>query len=76
MDFDRLVTTSAIWRWRRRQKAMFAAAWIERDADRPEVTAVPSDKTTATAPSTTEIDIPGATILAPLGVDSRRLYER
>jgi hypothetical protein len=50
---------------------MFAAAWIERDADRPEATAVPTDKTTATAPSTIEIDIPGATIRAPLGADKR-----
>jgi hypothetical protein len=37
---------------------MFAAAWIESDADCPEATAVPTDKTTATAPSTIEIDIP------------------
>jgi hypothetical protein len=55
---------------------MFAAAWIERDAHRPEATAVPADKTAATAPGTIEIDIPGATIRAPLGVDSRRPYER
>lgn len=65
-----------VWRRQARElgmtaapKAMFAAVRIESDADRPEETAAPTDKTTATAASAIEIEIGDATIRVPLGVD-------
>jgi hypothetical protein len=50
-------------------KAMFAAVRIESDADRSDRTAVPADKSTATAASAIEVEIGDATIRVPSGVD-------
>jgi hypothetical protein len=53
---------------------MFAAARIERDADRLEETAVPTDKTTATLASTVKIEIGDATIRVVFGADQAWLH--
>ena len=65
-----------VWRRQARElgmapapKAMFAAVRIESDADRSDRTAVPADKSTATAASTIEVEIGDATIRVPSGVD-------
>ena len=69
-----------VWRRQARElgmaptpEAMFAAVRIESDADRSDGTAVPTDKTTATAASTIEVEIGDATIRVPLGVDRATL---
>jgi transposase len=67
-----------VWRRQARElaitpEAMFAAVRIESDADRSDGTAVLTDKTTATAASTIEVEIGDATIRVPLGVDRTTL---
>jgi transposase len=67
-----------VWRRQARElamapEAMFAAVRIESDGDRSDGTAVLTDKTTATAASTIEVEIGDATIRVPLGVDLETL---